>query len=109
MRQNFFDRYYSFLTTSEKYSFLVKFTQLSQQSRNSKNTRRQFTRSYFIGTGTFENGSETMLKICKIMFFSTLDLSEQVLRTAYNKTSDGNETNLSNDLRGKRVQRVSEV
>lgn len=87
MRQNFFDRYYSFLTTSEKYSFLVKFTQLSQQSRNSKNTRRQFTRSYFIGTGTFENGSETMLKTCKIMFFQY----PRLIRTGFTNCIQQNE------------------
>lgn len=108
VRQQFYMRYYSLSSSGEKYSFLLKFTRTTEKKRNNKENRRSFTRTYFIGTGDYENGAEKTVNVCKTTFFNTLGITDQSLRTAYDKLKTGNEGNLR-DLRGTVMSPISDL
>lgn len=100
-RQQFFDRYYRLSSINEKYQFILRYTQtVDIKKRTAENSnRRKISRLYFIGTGCWENGSESKIQVCQTLFLNTLNISGKTVRTAYEKLWSTNGTSFE-DLRG---------
>ena len=94
-RKTIFQEFWSISEYSRKYDFILRNVQERLKVHNSEvNTRRKYSINY-----SFTDQSNNSISVCKTMFLNTLDISEQMVRTALKKIRDGqiNPT----DLRGK--------
>uniref|UniRef100_A0A336LRT1 CSON015257 protein n=1 Tax=Culicoides sonorensis TaxID=179676 RepID=A0A336LRT1_CULSO len=105
IRQNFFNRYYSILSLSDKYQFIIKYTHNDKIKRRSENPKHKCFRRYFIGTGIWENGGESMIRVCQTAFCRTLAISTTKVSTANKKLWNAT---CFDDLRGRHNKRVSQ-
>lgn len=100
LRQQFFDRYYRLTSINEKYQFILRYTQnVDVKNHKTDNSRRKISRLYFVGTGFWDNGSESRIQVCQTTFLNTLSISGKTVRTAYDKLLSTNGTSFE-DLRG---------
>lgn len=104
-RIRFFNNYYKH-TSNEKYGFLLKYTKTIDMKIFKKDSRRQISRLYFIPTNVVENGSFLMQRVCKFTFLATLDITDKVVRNAYDKENRGLALT---DLRGSHVRLLSDI
>lgn len=108
IRQQFFDRYYNIASLSEKRQFLLRYVQTVDVKRHrATESNRKFSRTYYIGTGYWENGIESRIQVCQVTFLNTLSISNKVLRAAYERMRSSNGTSLE-DLRGRFIRKSSE-
>lgn len=108
IRQQFFDRYYNISSLSEKRQFLLRYVQTVDVKRHrARESNRNFSRTYFIGTGCWESGIESRIQVCQITFLNTLSISNKVIRAAYDRMRSSKGTSFE-DLRGRFIRKSSE-
>lgn len=108
LRETFFDKFYQLGSARLKWEFILNYTRTIGTKKFNENSRRQYSRQFFIGTGVHTHGSEEMEKVCKTMFLSTLAISDSMIRKAHDKilNKDGI---LHDNLRGGHVRKVSDL
>lgn len=106
LRLSFFEKYYRLSTTRLKWEFILRYTRSTAVKTTKKDSRRSYSRLFFIGTGLHHQGSEEFVKVCKKMFLNTLCISDSMVRKAHEKITNKDGV-LNDDLRGGHVRTVS--
>ena len=83
-REDFFADFWSIVDHGKKYDFILRHVHEKQNKQSlDDDSKRNFSRSYTI---SFRNES---IKVCQTMFVRTLNISKQMINTAFNKLKKG--------------------